>query len=56
MKVSNIALTGAVLGMAQASPIATREAITDGMSPKIHTRYDFIIIFKKPQPISSTMP
>lgn len=32
MKVSNIALTGAVLGMAQASPIATREAITDGMS------------------------
>ncbi|KAJ5889693.1 hypothetical protein N7504_010503 [Penicillium tannophilum] len=29
MKVSNIALTGAVLGMAQASPIATREAITD---------------------------
>jgi hypothetical protein len=31
MKITNIALIGAMLGMAQASPLATRAAITDGM-------------------------
>lgn len=30
MKVINVAMTGALLGIAQATPVATRAAITDG--------------------------
>ena len=31
MKLTSVALTGAVLGLARASPITKRQAISDGM-------------------------